>query len=178
MSSTNGTKCEETYCKDWEEQDDLKDWLRPVAGDESKVSCRFCECEMLAHYSVLQQHMATTRHKKGASPSASTSLTDAGLNVSKPSGMITSRIKLLRDGMCPVSGVCLCVCYMKPDLHVLQKWGGNVLNGKILKPSNGKTKGQILKGTSLFPWHARLLFIRTVSCGEALTWKLVSCSMK
>lgn len=101
MSSTNGTKCEETYCKDWEEQDDLKDWLRPVAGDESKVFCRFCECEMLAHYSVLQQHMATTRHKRGASPSASTSLTDAGLNVSKPSGMITSRIKLLRDGMCP-----------------------------------------------------------------------------
>ncbi|XP_066485078.1 dCTP pyrophosphatase 1 [Tiliqua scincoides] len=98
MSLTKEDKYGDTYCKDWEEQKDLKDWLRPVAGDEGKAACRFCECEILARNSELQQHMATTKHKKSVPPGASMSLTDAGLNVPKSSGSSTTRIKLLTDG--------------------------------------------------------------------------------
>ncbi|KAJ6653349.1 hypothetical protein lerEdw1_009249 [Lerista edwardsae] len=58
MSLPKGEKCRDTYCKDWEEQKELKDWLLPVAGDEGKAACRFCECKLLACYSELQQHMA------------------------------------------------------------------------------------------------------------------------
>ena len=45
-------------------------------GDDSKVMCRFCKCEIRAHHADLVQHASTDKHKRNASPFSSMRLTD------------------------------------------------------------------------------------------------------
>ncbi|XP_053217607.1 uncharacterized protein LOC128399830 [Podarcis raffonei] len=52
------------YCRDWEREAGLKDWVRRVPGDESKAACRYCMCEIRAHHSDLVSHSKTKKHKK------------------------------------------------------------------------------------------------------------------
>ncbi|XP_061464100.1 coenzyme Q-binding protein COQ10 homolog B, mitochondrial isoform X1 [Rhineura floridana] len=52
------------YCRDWEGEAGLKDWVRRVPGDQSKAACRYCICEIRAHHSDLVAHSKTKKHKK------------------------------------------------------------------------------------------------------------------
>jgi hypothetical protein len=67
------------YCKDWEKESELKDWIRSVPGDESKAYCKHCKCEVRAHRSDLISHGSTDKHRRNAAPfSNARSLFDVG----------------------------------------------------------------------------------------------------
>ncbi|XP_062994429.1 dCTP pyrophosphatase 1 [Elgaria multicarinata webbii] len=93
MASSKRGEGEEKYCSSWEEEEDLKGWLQPVAGDEGKAACRFCECEMRADCADLWQHAATPEHQKRATPGSSVPLADEGLCVSKCSGTASTMFR-------------------------------------------------------------------------------------
>ncbi|XP_042327666.1 dCTP pyrophosphatase 1 [Sceloporus undulatus] len=103
MASAKRGKEEERYCRDWEEEKDLKDWLRPVVGDKGKAACRFCECEMQANYANLQQHMATTKHQTYAFPGCLGPLDNEGLSDSKNSDT-TAAILMKTEASCFSAG--------------------------------------------------------------------------
>lgn len=83
---TKWAKYGNKYCKDKEKE--LKDWIRPVAGDDSKAVCRYCKSEIRAHHADLLQHASTDKHKRNARPFSSTRLTDIGFTVSKSSSTV------------------------------------------------------------------------------------------
>ncbi|KAJ7314099.1 hypothetical protein JRQ81_006034 [Phrynocephalus forsythii] len=85
MASLKEGSGEGKYCKDWEEEKDLKSWLQPVPDKEGKAACRFCACEMLADHSHLQQHMATPEHQKSTTRASSQPLAGGRLSVLKSS---------------------------------------------------------------------------------------------
>ncbi|KAH9365329.1 hypothetical protein HPB48_007595 [Haemaphysalis longicornis] len=68
------------YCREWEKKTQLKDWLRPVTGDNKKS----CKCEIRAHHADLLQHMATEKHARNSQPLCSTRLTTTGFTKSSP----------------------------------------------------------------------------------------------
>lgn len=72
------------YCKEWEKETQLKDWLRPVTGDDKKAACRYCKCEIRAHHADLLQHMATEKHVRNSRPLSSARLTTMGFTKSPP----------------------------------------------------------------------------------------------
>ncbi|CAI5790975.1 dCTP pyrophosphatase 1 [Podarcis lilfordi] len=86
MASSKRAASEGKYCRDWEEEEDLKVWLCPVAGDHGKAACRFCKGTMPAGYSDLRLHMATAEHQKHLPPGCSVPSADEGLGDLKHSG--------------------------------------------------------------------------------------------
>nr|XP_023650930.1 uncharacterized protein LOC111835164 [Paramormyrops kingsleyae] len=83
MPGTKWAKYGKRYNKDWEKEKGVKEWIQPVAGDDSKALCRVCKCEIRAHHADLVQHASTDKHKKNAAPFSSMRLTDIGFAVSK-----------------------------------------------------------------------------------------------
>ncbi|XP_028557930.2 dCTP pyrophosphatase 1 isoform X2 [Podarcis muralis] len=86
MTSSKRAASEGKYCRDWEEEEDLKVWLCPVAGDNGKAACRLCKGTMPAGYSDLRLHMATAEHQKHLPPGCSVPSADDGLGDLKNSG--------------------------------------------------------------------------------------------
>nr|XP_028557929.1 dCTP pyrophosphatase 1 isoform X2 [Podarcis muralis] len=86
MASSKRAASEGKYCRDWEEEEDLKVWLCPVAGDNGKAACRFCKGTMPAGYSDLRLHMATAEHQKHLPPGCSVPSAEDGLGDLKNSG--------------------------------------------------------------------------------------------
>ncbi|KAH9363435.1 hypothetical protein HPB48_006029 [Haemaphysalis longicornis] len=72
------------YCKEWEKETQLKDWLRPVTGDDKNAACRYCKCEIRAHHADLLQHMATEKRVRNSRPLSSARLTTMGFTKSPP----------------------------------------------------------------------------------------------
>ena len=66
------------------ERDGLKDWIRLQVGDNKKVFCRFCKCEIGAHHADLIQYAGAEKHKKKTALSSSMRLTEIGFTSSKP----------------------------------------------------------------------------------------------
>ncbi|CAM5089829.1 unnamed protein product [Natator depressus] len=52
------------YCRDWERETGLKEWIRSVPGDDTKAACKYCACEIRAHHSDLVAHSKTKKHKR------------------------------------------------------------------------------------------------------------------
>ena len=68
------------YCKEWEKEDALKEWITSVPGEDTKAACRFCRTVLRAHLSDLKDHCSTKKHKKNALPfSATRTLLDTGI---------------------------------------------------------------------------------------------------
>uniref|UniRef100_A0A6F9DPH9 Nicotinate-nucleotide pyrophosphorylase [carboxylating] n=1 Tax=Phallusia mammillata TaxID=59560 RepID=A0A6F9DPH9_9ASCI len=63
---TKWAKYGKIYNAKWEEDEDLKNWIRPAVGDKTRAFCRFCKCEIRAHRSDLNSHAATSKHKRNA----------------------------------------------------------------------------------------------------------------
>lgn len=40
----------------------LKDWLRPAIGNDSRAACKHCECAICAHHAATQ-HALIEKHK-------------------------------------------------------------------------------------------------------------------
>jgi len=80
---SNWGKYGKRYCKGWEEEADLKAWIQPVVGDDSKAKCKFCKCEMRAHHGDLLQHSKTDKHVRNSAVGSSMRLTDFGINAAK-----------------------------------------------------------------------------------------------
>ncbi len=59
-----GSQYGKRYCKDWEKEDELEDWIRSVPGDESKAACKYCRCDMRAHHADLIAHATTAKHQR------------------------------------------------------------------------------------------------------------------
>ena len=72
--ATKWSKYGKKYNPDWERERELKDWIRPVTGDNSK-----------ALHADLKQHASTEKHRWNAKPFSSSRLTDLGFSVVKPS---------------------------------------------------------------------------------------------
>lgn len=64
-----------TYCKEWEQQNNLKDWIKPMVGDISQSH--------VGTVNLKYVHISTDKHKKNAQPFSSMHLTDIGFTVSK-----------------------------------------------------------------------------------------------
>ncbi|CAG0901646.1 unnamed protein product [Cyprideis torosa] len=52
------------YRAKWEEDIRFKDWLRNVEEDIERAYCRFCDKELSAKLSTLEDHMRTSRHQQ------------------------------------------------------------------------------------------------------------------
>ncbi|XP_023232203.1 transcription factor E4F1-like [Centruroides sculpturatus] len=61
------TKYLRKYCIEWENDPELKDWLRPVPGDVTRAFCRFCKAILRAHHSDLLVHTHTRKHVRNTS---------------------------------------------------------------------------------------------------------------
>lgn len=61
------TKYLRKYCIEWENDPELKDWLRPVPGDVTRAFCRFCKAILRAHHSDLLVHTHTRKHIRNTS---------------------------------------------------------------------------------------------------------------
>ncbi|CAN7987857.1 unnamed protein product [Ixodes pacificus] len=72
------------YCKEWEKETQLKDWLRPVTGDNKKAACKYYKCEIRAHDDDLVQHMAAEKNVNNSLPLSSARLTTMGFTKSSP----------------------------------------------------------------------------------------------
>ncbi|XP_076057947.1 uncharacterized protein LOC143035172 isoform X2 [Oratosquilla oratoria] len=51
-----------TYQQKWEEFPDLKDWLRPVKGDDNKAFCLYCGCKLVPKLCDLRKHSFSSKH--------------------------------------------------------------------------------------------------------------------
>lgn len=51
------------YRKEWETEEEFKNWLRPVANDPTKAFCTYCHCEMFARIGDIKKHRTTKKHK-------------------------------------------------------------------------------------------------------------------
>ena len=91
--ATKWSKYGKKYNPDWERERELKDWIRPVTGDNSK-----------ALHADLKQHASTEKHRRNAKPFSSSRLTDLGFSVVKPS--TKSQVTELRlANLCDMSHV-------------------------------------------------------------------------
>lgn len=59
------------YCSDWENESELKDWIRKVPTDDAKAFCKYCRCEVRAHRTDLNGHISTEKHRRNANPGSS-----------------------------------------------------------------------------------------------------------
>lgn len=66
--SSKWTKYGKKYNQAWEKDPELKDWIRSVAGDDTKAACKFCRTTHRAHRNDLLQHRNTEKHKRNAAP--------------------------------------------------------------------------------------------------------------
>ena len=80
---SNWGKYGKRYSKSWEDEADLKAWIQPVIGDDSKAMCKFCKCEIRAHHGDLVQHSKSAKHTKNSAVGSSMRLTDFGVNTVK-----------------------------------------------------------------------------------------------
>ncbi len=60
------TKYVKRYNKKWESEPGLKEWIRRVPGDDTKVSCRYCQNTIRAHHTELKRHSLSAKHKSQA----------------------------------------------------------------------------------------------------------------
>ena len=71
-----------SYCKEWERDKKLKDWVQPVSGDTGKAACKYCKTVIRAHYNDLSNHADTSKHKRNARPGSNVrTLFDVGVKV-------------------------------------------------------------------------------------------------
>ena len=56
------------YSSVWEKDQKLKDWVRPVAGNDKVALCRFCKTTIRAHHRDLLDHAKTKKHADNAKP--------------------------------------------------------------------------------------------------------------
>ncbi|KAE8280143.1 hypothetical protein D5F01_LYC22285 [Larimichthys crocea] len=61
-------KYKKSYRKEWETDPDLKTWITPVPGDDSKARCKYCNTEIRAQLNDLKEHGATKKHKSRCEP--------------------------------------------------------------------------------------------------------------
>ena len=54
------------YNKKWESEPGLKEWIRRVPGDDTKVACRYCQNTIRAHHTELKRHSLSAKHKSQA----------------------------------------------------------------------------------------------------------------
>ena len=53
------------------------DWIRPVLGDSTAASCKYCSVTVKAHVKSLKAHMESVKHQNLVkSVSATTSITE------------------------------------------------------------------------------------------------------
>ena len=72
-------KIPKKYCKDWEKEEILKEWISSVQGDDQKAYCKYCKTEIRAHHGDLVPHAKTEKHKRNERPfSSSRTLFDMG----------------------------------------------------------------------------------------------------
>lgn len=62
-------KYKKLYRKEWEAEPELKSWIAPVLGDNSKARCKYCGTEIRAHLHDLKAHGATKKHTARCVPS-------------------------------------------------------------------------------------------------------------
>ncbi|KAH9379444.1 hypothetical protein HPB48_012265 [Haemaphysalis longicornis] len=82
--ASNRPKYEKKYCKQWEKETQLKEWLRTDTGDDEKAACKYCKREIRAHHADLTQNMTTKKHVGNTRPLSSARLTTKGFNKSSP----------------------------------------------------------------------------------------------
>jgi len=58
------SKYKRKYKKEWECDDDLKDWIMSYPGDEYRAICKICMSVMRPHYTDLLSHGKTKKHLK------------------------------------------------------------------------------------------------------------------
>ena len=70
------------YCKQWEADSKLKDWIQPVPQDSGKAACKFCKVILRAHYNDLCAHAERVKHLRNANPGSNMrTLLDVGVVV-------------------------------------------------------------------------------------------------
>jgi len=62
-SLTPRTQYAKKYRLEWEQMDELKDWLQPLPEDPSKAYCRVCNVQLRAHKHDLVLHGKSVKHK-------------------------------------------------------------------------------------------------------------------
>lgn len=56
------------YNRSWEKHPDLKDWIKPMTGDDTRAYCKYCKTDLRAHLSDLKDHANGKKHRKIAEP--------------------------------------------------------------------------------------------------------------
>ena len=56
------------YSKLWENDDNLKDCVRPIPSDEKAALCRYCKTTLRAHKRDLVDHAKTKKHIANSKP--------------------------------------------------------------------------------------------------------------
>lgn len=59
------------YRSEWHSVSDFKDWIQPVQSDPTLAHCKFCKCNLKAHYNLLSEHTKTKKHVSAAKPFSS-----------------------------------------------------------------------------------------------------------
>lgn len=95
-------KYKKKYCKEWEKENGLKEWIRSVPGNDEKAYCRFCKSEIRAHHGDLVAHGKTEKHKRNQQPfSASRTLFSMGCrSVTVDESLKSSELKLAAHIAC------------------------------------------------------------------------------
>lgn len=52
------------YRTEWENQEEFKNWLKPVVNDATKAFCSFCHSEFFAKLTDIRKHADTKKHKQ------------------------------------------------------------------------------------------------------------------
>ncbi|XP_066944582.1 SCAN domain-containing protein 3-like [Macrobrachium rosenbergii] len=60
-------KYKQNYSKEWESDDELKSWITPCRVDQSRATCKYCRCDIRAHYKDLLDHAKTQKHIRTSS---------------------------------------------------------------------------------------------------------------
>ena len=77
-------KYHKKYCKDWEKEEILKEWILSVPGDDQKAYCKYCKTQIRAHHGDLVSHAKTEKHKRNKQPfSSSRTLFELGCQSKK-----------------------------------------------------------------------------------------------
>ncbi|XP_046841016.1 uncharacterized protein LOC124435111 [Xenia sp. Carnegie-2017] len=61
-------KYHKKYCKDWEKEEILKEWILSVTGGDQKAYCKYCKTQIRAHHGELVSHAKTEKHKRNKQP--------------------------------------------------------------------------------------------------------------
>ena len=65
------TSYTQKYRKEWESDDKLKEWIQPILKNASLARCKFCKCDLKAHYHLLIEHTKTRKHTNAVEPFSS-----------------------------------------------------------------------------------------------------------